>query len=181
MEEGNTTPGQVALRYGLIGGLILVAWGLISQLAGLMDMENLQSGTNRLLSFVNYGVMIVVIVLAIRAYMGDHGGIATFGRAFKVGFLTTLVMAVISLIWTYIYFGLIDSSFVETMKEASMEQMIEQQGLSEEDAENAMGMMGFMFNPVGMAIMGGISLTFMGTIFSLVIAAIMKKNPPETI
>lgn len=179
MEEENATPGSVALRYGLIGGLVLVAIGLVTQITGMVDLSNPQSTTNRIINFFNYAVMIAIIVLAVKAYKEGNSGFASFGRAFRVGFLTMLIIAGITLVWVLLYFGVIDTTMIDTIVEGAKEQMMEQQGMDEEQADQAMGFMGWMFNPVGMAITAAVSTVFMGAIFSLIVAAIMKKNPPE--
>jgi len=180
MEEEKVTPGSVAIRFGLIGGLILVALGLVAQITGLVDMSDPQSTTNRIVNVLNYAIMIGIIVFAVKALKEGNGDIATFGSAFKTGFLTMLIVAAISVVWVLVYFGMIDPTLTDTIKDAAIERMVDQQGMAEEQAEQALGMMSWMFTPTGMAVMAGVGTVFMGAIFSLIVAAIMKKNPPES-
>ena len=81
--------------------------------------------------------------------------------------------------YTYVYFTVIDPGMLEAMLEASRDQMIEKRGLSEEDADQAMAMTSFMFTPGMMALIGTLGSALFGAIFALIVAAIMKRTPPE--
>ena len=181
MENGDVKPGSIALRYGLIGGLVLIAIGLVMQLSGLVDPTDLDKPTNKIANILNYVIFAALAVLAIKAYRDANGGFVTFGKAFTVGILTMLVVAAITLVWSYVYFALIEPDLLEGIQDAAKEQMIDQRGMSEEDADQAMGMMSWMWNPVMMSVMAALGTVFAGLIISLIVAAIMKKNPPEVV
>ena len=59
--------------------------------------------------------------------------------------------------------------------------MIEQQGMSEEQAEQGLKMMSWMFTPVMMSLMGGIFSVIAGVIFSLIVGAFMKREHPANV
>ena len=176
LEEGNAQAGPIALRFGAIGGMVMIALGLVLQLTGLVDPANPQNSTNWLGNVLNIAVTVGVIVYAIKAFMADNGGFVTFGRGFTVGALTVLVMVVISVIWTYVYFAVIEPDLVDTIREVTKDNMIEKQGMDPDQAEKTMGAIGWMFSPGMMAGWVAIFGVIFGMIISLITAAIMKKN-----
>ncbi|HQU59747.1 MAG TPA: DUF4199 domain-containing protein, partial [Saprospiraceae bacterium] len=98
-----------------------------------------------------------------------------------MGFIVVLIASVISMIYTYVYFTMIEPGMIENILDASREKMIEGQGMDEDQAEQALSMMSWMFSPVAMTIIAGVGSLFMGAIFSLIVGAIMKRNPPEAV
>lgn len=174
----HVSPWPTGNRYGLIAGLILVAVGLVIHLAGIVDYSNQSSGGNWVANIANWGVMIAAIVMAVKYHRDEElGGHITFGRAFYVGFIVTLLIAVITLVWSYVFFGFIESGLLTEMTEMTREQMIEEQGLSEEQVEQAMSYTAMFFTPGGMALMAGIGTIFIGLVISLIAGGIMKKTP----
>lgn len=180
LEEGNAKAGPIALRYGAIGGMILIAIGLALQLTGLVNPADPQNSTNWLGNVFNIAVSVGVIVFAIKAFTADNGGFVAFGRAFTVGALTILVMVAISAVWTYVYFAMIEPDLVDAIREATRDNMVEKQGMDPEQADQTMGAIGWMFSPGMMAGWVAIFGVIFGMIISLITAAIMKKTPPET-
>ncbi|NRB51409.1 MAG: DUF4199 domain-containing protein [Saprospiraceae bacterium] len=163
---------SISLRNGAIAGLILVASALIGNLTGLADPTQPNSASNWILNIVNWGIMIAFMVTAINKHRDeDLGGFITFGRAFGVSFLVALVVSVVTAIWNYVYFGFIDPEMANTLMETSMAQ----QGI---DDDAMIDQMKFWFSPGAMAIYALIASLFFSTIISLIVAAVMKKNPP---
>ncbi len=110
----------------------------------------------------------------------DLGGYITFGRAFGVAFLTGLVMAVIGLVWSFLYLQLVDPSIQETIAEATRQSMRDQ-GMSESDIDQAWGITSMFISAPAIAIMGFI-FTLLGTVITgLIVAAVMRRNPPEVV
>lgn len=163
---------SISLRNGAIAGLILIIIGLIGNLTGISDPTQPNSATNWIMNIVNWGIMIAFMVMAVKKHRDeDLGGFITFGRAFGVGFLVTLVLSVITAVWVYVYFGFVDPDMATTI----MENSLAQQGI-EDDA--MIDQMKFWFSPGAMAIYGLLGSLFFGAILSLIIAAVMKKNAP---
>ena len=54
--------------------------------------------------------------------------------------------------------------------------MIEQQGMSESDADQAMSYMTWMMNPAMLSVFAAVGSLIAGIIFSLIIGAIMKRE-----
>lgn len=181
VDPKTVSPFPIATRYGLIASLILVAVGLAFYLGGFVDMSERGGAANWISNIVNWAVMIGASVLAIRKHRDEElAGYISFGRAFTTGFLVNLIIAVVSLIWTYVFFSFVAPELIEQIVEKSMQQMSEQRGMSEEDIEKSMGMMKWMFSPLFFSISAGIAIALIGAIISLITAAIMKKPLPQS-
>ena len=179
IDPSKVSAWPTASRYGLLAGLVLIVLALIVHLTGMVDYTNQSGGSNWIVNLLNWGITIAAIVLAVKQHRDSElGGFISFGRSFNVGFFVTLVIAVVSMVWGYVFFAFIEPGLIEEILEASREQMIEQQGMSEEQAEQGLKMMSWMFTPFMMSLMGGIFSLIAGIIFSLIVGAIMKKEHP---
>jgi len=166
----NASPFPTALRYGLIGGLISIALGLGTYLAGM------QGTIPTILNIVSTVVTIAVIVYAIRTHRDDDlGGYISYGRCLGTGVLTALIMGLIGAIWTIVLFNFIDPDIMTTMMEPQMEAM-EERGMSDEEIEMAMEMTGKFMNPPVMAGMALVGSVVIGLIVSLIAGAFLKKE-----
>lgn len=177
--DPSTVPyAKKAFNQGLIGSLILIAVGLVFNLTGLVE-----PGKNNAMvwvaNLVNWAIIGYFIYAATTSHRDeDLGGYISYGRAFGVGAIVVLAIAVVTIVWSYIYFAFIDPDVFDTIREASMEQMINQQGMSEEEAEEAMGVLSFMWNPGMMSIIAGLGTAVAGLIIDLIISAVVKKDNP---
>lgn len=177
IDPQQVSPWPTASRHGLLAGLVLIVVGLVIHMAGLVDYTGQSSTGSWISNIATWGVMITAIVLAVRQHRDqDLEGYISFGRSFYTGFIVSLLMAVISAVWGYIFFAFVEPGLIDNIMEVSREQMIEQQGMSESDADNAMGMMSWMMNPVMLSVFGALGALFAGVIFSLIIGAIMKRE-----
>ena len=182
VDPSKVSAWPTASRYGLLAGLILVVVGLLIHLSGMVDYTNQGGGANWIVNLLNWGITVAAIVMAVKQHRDeDLGGFISFGRSFRVGFLVTLVIAVVSVVWGYIFFSFVEPGLIEDILSASREQMIEQQGMSEEQAEQGLKMMSWMFTPAMMSLMGGIFSVIAGVIFSLIVGAIMKREHPANL
>lgn len=163
----------ISLRNGAIAGLILIIIGLIANLTGIADPAEPNVALSWILNILNFGILIAFMVMAVKKHRDeDLGGFITFGRSFGVSFLVVLVVSVITAIWMYIYMGYIDPD----MTTAMLENAVNQQGAA--DNEAVIEQMSFMFKPGFLAISGFLFFLVLGVIFSLIVSAVMKKNPP---
>jgi small-conductance mechanosensitive channel len=173
---------NTAITYGALTGLVSIVIGLLSYLAGFSDPSKQQGAMGWINMLISYGVMIGGLVLAVRKHRDQElGGYITFGRAFGVGFLTMLVLGLISAVWTYVFFNFIATDMLELVKQSSIDRMVEKQGMSVDQAEAAMNnpVTKSMMNPAAFTGFAFVGILFIGAIFALIVAAIMRKSPPE--
>ena len=178
IDPQDVSPRPTAMRYGMFWGLAAILLGLVSYLLGWTDPGNSSGGM--ISGIVSFGLSIAMLVLAIKHHRDNElGGYITFGRGFKTGFLTALFYGIIATIWTVIFINFIATDMIEVMQAAMYEQW-ESQGLTEEQIEQVEGFaMMFATKKFMIAASFGGAL-IMGSILSLIISAIMKKDHPQT-
>ncbi|MFQ5448935.1 MAG: DUF4199 domain-containing protein [Saprospiraceae bacterium] len=182
--SGAPDPSTVAMRptaqrYGLIGALILIVVSLAVNLSGLVDYTQKGGTGNTIATILQYGIMITVIVLAIKTHRDDDlGGFITFGRGLGMGMLTALILGIITGIWAYVYFGLIDPGLIDQIREVAHDQALER-GTTEEQLEQAEGIMNFFTSPVFFAVASLIGTLLVSFVTSLIASAVIKVEPPE--
>lgn len=179
MIDPSTVPyAKKAMNQGLIASLVLIVLNLIFSVTGLVEPGDTGAMT-WIVNLITWGVIAYFMYSAQTSHRDeDLGGYISYGRAFAVGGIVLLAIAVITVVWSFIYFSFIDPDIFDTIREASLEQMINQQGMSEEDAERAMGMMDWMWNPGVMSLFAGVGTAVAGLIIDLIVSAVTKKDNP---
>lgn len=182
IHQSDVSPWPTGSRYGMIAALILVVIGLVFYLTGLSDPTGQEGGAgNWISSLLNWVVMAGAIYLATREHRDEElGGYMTYGRGVGIGSVVSLVIAGVTLVWTYVFMAFVATDLVENIRYQMEEQMREQQGMSEAEIEQAMSIAGMFAEPWMIALMAGVITFVTGLIFSLIIAAVMRNDPPET-
>ena len=163
MEENKIVKPQIK---GIIISLIVIILGIVGYYTGL--------GFSGWYNWVVNGVMLIALIIACVHFANQMDGQVTFGKVFLHGFVTSIVITVILLVYTIVAFKVLFPDMQEKIFEMQTEQL-EKRGLDSEKMEQAMSMMKRFFWPF--LIMGVIfgNLIF-GCIASLIGAAIAKKN-----
>lgn len=168
---------QIALNYGAITSLVLIAISLVANVLGITDPRDPKPLINTLISLSSFAVLVVGMVMAIQKHRDeDLSGFINFGRAFSLAMIMGLVVAVINSIFTYVYMEFIDPSIIEFAKENFANQM-EAQGISEGDPGYSAG--AFFVSIGGIMIFVVIFLIFQMLIAGLIAAAIGQKKQPQ--
>ena len=175
LETNNNQPiempvSRTGLRYGLIGGLLSIALSLAMFLTGAVSFDA-EGGGNWVQTLLSVALYLGVLIMAINAHKKLQGGTITFGKAFGVAAVATVVMAVLSAIFTYIYFSFIDPEVLEMAYEKAIEQM-ESQG---QDPEQVAGILKSSLSAAAMSIYSLIGGVILGMIVSLILALIQKN------
>jgi hypothetical protein len=168
MEQKNTSVLVNALIWGSIIGLVSVVYSVI--------LYMLDQTLNRTLGYVGLIILIAGLALAMKSYRDNVlDGILPFGKAFGFGMLIVLVSAIIGGIYGYLLYTVIDPDLMGKMADMQAEQMLER-GLTEDQVEQALEVSKRFMTPVFIFISGFIVNVLMGTVLSLIIAAIFKKD-----
>jgi len=115
----------------------------------------------------------------------DNGGFLTFKEGLKPTFLTFVVGSLLTVLFSYVLFNMIDPSLNDLMKEKSLEmaeKMSSMFGASEEAVEAMREQMEEqdMSMSIGRLVQQYlIGLIFPGFILALIISAVIKKKPAE--
>ena len=163
---------SVSIKWGLILGVLLIAFGLVIQLAGMIG--------NQSVSMISYIFVIAAIYMAHKAYKDDGDGFMSYGQGLGIGTLTVLIGSVLGSIFSYINMKFIDTTIIETVKELQYEKMIEQ-GMSDVEIERTMDMSASFMTPGFIAIMAVVATVFFGFILSLIVSAITKNQNPADV
>jgi amino acid transporter len=170
-QESQVTTRSTGIRYGLISGLISIAFFVIMNIAGMSTQE----GPGRWIGLVITGV---IIFLAHKYYKDNGDGFMTIGQGTGIGFWLGLISSVISSVFTYIYIKFIDPSFIQQILDKQRE-AFEQRQMSEDQIDQAMQMTEKFTTPeviLGMGLFFGVIIV---TIIALIIALFTQKKNPE--
>jgi len=168
-QTNNSNLLRSTMTSGAILGVSLVIYSLILYMTNLMFITAL--------GYVSYLIMIGGIVLAIKNYREQEQGFINYGRAVGVGMLTIAFAAIIVAIFVYLLYTIIDPGLIEKSLEVARNKMAAK-NLSDDQIETAINITKKFMTPGFLVISTILGNAFMGLIFSLVIAAFMKKEKP---
>lgn len=163
-----TTPARVALKWGLITGVALILYSTV--------LYTLDLTTNRGMSVIIYVILIGGLVLGMREYRTANAGYMTYGEGMSLGALLSAVAGLLSSVFSVFYTQVIDPGFQARITEQVRDQMESAGNLSDEQVDQAVEMMGKFQSPGLQFLFGVLGTILIGVIFSLVIAAILRKN-----
>ena len=169
MEENQVKTGKIAWMYGAIGGGIGIVFTLM-----LMSMDMLyDQGWGK--SVVSTLILVAAIVLAISSFKKQNQGFLTLGEALKTGIGTSLVAAVIALIFTYLLMNFLVPDFMDKTTELSRITIQEKSPqITPEQLDNALEMQKkFFWIAYPMILLFNL---FIGFIVSLISGLVMKKE-----
>ena len=170
MENKNASL-RSSMNYGLILGLALIALSLIQY---IMDIYNSPAWV----SILNYAFFIGVIFYGTKKFRDDVlGGSISYGKAVGFGVLISLFASIIFGFFFYLLVTFIDPDYMANMMKA-VEEMYLEKGMSEDQVEMAMKMVGKMQTPLLLMISSIFGFVLMGTFFSLITSAFIKKEKP---
>ena len=170
---------KIVLTFGLIAGGILgamMAFMVPACMNGHVDLT-----TSALVGYASMVLAFLAVFFGIRSYRDKSGdGTITFGRAFKVGILITLIACAIYVTaWEIIYFNFLPD-FADKYAALSLDKMRAAGASAAEIAEAEKKMDDFtrlyptpLFN-IGMTFM---EIFPVGLIVTLVSAAILRRKP----
>ena len=168
MENKNTSVGKNAINYGAILGIVLIMYSLILY---MLDMI-----TNQALAYVSYIFMLGGVIIGIKNYRDKVlGGYISYGKGLGFGTLVCLFAGILSAIYTYVLYDIIDPELIDKMIAIGQEKMIEQ-GLSQEQIAQAEPFQRKFMHPGIMAGMVIFMTTLIGFVMSLIVAAVLKKE-----
>ncbi|HQV00309.1 MAG: DUF4199 domain-containing protein [Bacteroidia bacterium] len=161
------------IKFGLLAGLFSIIWTLV-----MYVFELDKSSFSKALGWISIIASLAFIVLAVKESKSVAGGYINFGDAFKDGFLVMLISGIIGVGYFYLHVSFVDDGFVEHIVENTRLEMSKQQDLTEEQMEQAWKYTEMFLTPGVMAFFGLLAHLVTGTIGALIIAAIMRKEPP---
>lgn len=169
MEKKNPSVLMNALTWGVIIGLISIVYSVV--------LYMLNQSFNRALGYAGIIILIAGLAFAMKNYRDSVlEGIMPFGKAFGFGVLIVVVSGLLGSIYTYLLYTVIDPELQQKLMEFSAEKMLESGRVTEDQLEQTMEFTKKFMSPVYLTVSGFIMNCIFGTIVSLIVAAIFKKE-----
>lgn len=124
---------------------------------------------------ITTALFIGIVVWGIKSFKSENGGFLSWGQGVKIGVGIAVLAGLINVIYSYIFMNFIEPDFMNQMMEVQNQAYIDQ-GMTEEQIENANEMVKKFQSPGITAAMGIIAYAIGGFIVSAIGAAIMKKS-----
>lgn len=176
INEGDVSPQQVILKYGLISSAVAVIATLLSNMMGLMSKG---FGTMMVVGLASLVVSILILVYAVREHRDQQlGGFITFKRVFLVTFAIMLLSGAINQLFSYVYMNFINPSAASEAMEATRS-MLEKMNMPEDSIEKAIQEAETSLKSPMTIIKGLLSVAVVGAIVAAIMGAAMKKLPPR--
>lgn len=171
--ENTATPvttTSVAVRYGLLAGLIsvIISFGL--------NMAGLENSPAKWLTSL---VLVGGIFLAQKAFKQQNGGFMSYGQGLGIGTILAVVSGLLSAIFSYVYITFIDPEFLGRIMDKTRAEMEAKGSMSDAQIDQAMGWTSKMMTGPMMFVSVLIGSLIMGFLVSLIVSAIVKNNRPE--
>ena len=161
----------VGTKGGIYTGLVLIAFTLLSFLAGWYG----SSSANTVFSVISY---LVGIYFTHKAFK-DHGdGYMTYVQGLGLGSVLSLVSGILNSAFSIVYLIFFDNTFISRQMEQTRIQL-EERGMSDAEIEQALEFAEFFTSPMALFFMAVLSSLFFGFIWSLIISAFTKETDPR--
>ncbi len=172
MEKLSPSKSSTVLSWGLYLGIASIVFILLVSYSGLMG--------NKVVGLLWYVILAAILVLGIKHYkVKENEGFLKYSQGLGIGTLIGLVGGAIYGLFTYVFYTAIDPSVHEKLVVLSQEEALKN-GATEASLEQAEPFLNIILSPGMLSFFNILGTVFMAFIFSLVIAAILKKDPePE--
>ena len=168
--EQPTTSARVALKFGLITGVIL----MIHSVAIIVTEQYMNSWLSTPVQLI---VLSICMVLAMKEFKAGNDGYMSYGQGLGIGTLMGAVSGVLLSIYSYVYNEFIDPNLKTNILNKVREQF-ETQGMSDDQIDTAMAFSQKFSSPGFGFVFGVLGMIFLGFLVSLVASAFQKKEKP---
>lgn len=169
--ESTVTTRSVGIRYGVIMGIVSIAFFMIMMVAG-MDMQ----GPARWASLI---YTVIIFYLAHKYFKESGDGYMSIGQGTGIGFWSSLIASAISSVFTYVYVKFIDQTFIQQILDKQRQGFEEAGNMSDDQIDAAMEMTAKFTTPEMMVVFGLIGGVVIGVICAVVVSLFTQKKNPE--
>lgn len=173
---------RIVTRYGFIAGLIVTAW-MVGSVAMCYSRNNFEG--NMMLGYASMVLAFSFIYVGIKSYRDqDKGGFISFGKAFKVGLIISLIASTMYVVvWLIDYYVFIPD-FLEKYTAHVLNQTkaagASQQEITAKTAEMA-NFKQMYKNPLMVVLITYAEILPVGLIISLICALLLKRKASESL
>lgn len=154
-------------------------WGVVTGMAAIVLalLVYLMTSPMSAWNYLSYAAAVAIACAGVSNWRKQKGGYLTFGQTYVHLLLQTIVYAAIAAVWAFVFFTWIAPDAImsiQLMQEAKMEE----QGVPQAQIDMAMDIMRKWQTPPVIAISSLFMNILLIGLIHLVVAAIMKKDPP---
>ncbi len=173
MEEKTASIWKSTFISGLYLAIVLILISVVFYVTG--------NSFSKMAQYLSYPIMLAGIIWGQVNYKKLLDGTMTYGQSLGAGTLTMVFASVISSIYTFLLYKVIDPSLQEQLRIYTEEQIIKQGRVPEEQIDMAVEMATKFQTPVMMVVMGIFGGALIGFIISLITSIFVKKNPTDEV
>lgn len=170
--QSNRGIAAIALKYGLIQGVISFILFLLGTFAGIRFGSAVTA--------VNAVVLIVLIFLAHAEYKRAHAGMMSYPQGLGTGTLLAAIAAVVDAILVFIYLKYINSGYLATVAQAQRV-AIERRGLSGAQAQQAMTIVAAFRTPLLIVLTSLVTSIIIGFVIALIVSLFTQKEDSRAV
>jgi hypothetical protein len=170
--DDQRAPGtmKIAMKYGLIQGVLSFLGSTLITLAGIK--------ANWVSVAFHAAVLIALMVLAHREFKRTHNGVMMYSEGLGSGTLLSIIAAVVTSVLAYVYLKYINGGSLAAAIQAQ-QVALEQRGVTGPQARQAMGIIGAVMTPVGVAVLSLIVTVIVGFIVALIVSIFTQNETPR--
>lgn len=173
MEQKTTSIWKSTMVTGLYLAIAMILSSVIFYVTG--------NPFSKMAQYLSYPIMIAGILYGQISYKKELDGGITYGQSFGAGLLTMVFASVISGIYTYLLYDIIDPSLQDQLRLYTEEQIISQGRVPEDQLDMAVEMATKFQTPTMMFAMAIIFGSLLGAIISLITSIFVKTKSADEI
>jgi hypothetical protein len=166
METKLPSSNQTAFKWSLIYFVVTI---ILTYTYQFLNIDSTSA-----VKYIGYIPYIAFLFLAQKEYKDTLGGYLTFGQGFLTGFKYALITSILLAIFMYLYWTVLSPQVFQQIVDTTKQQLEAKGGLTDDQINMSLKFVNTIIFSISILI-GGI---VMGTIISLIIAAIIKKEKP---
>ena len=177
--ETKISPAKSGLQFGLSFGVIMILEFVIMYVIGMDKLVGTSFGL--IVNLLNYLILpIAFIYLGCANYKKNNNGFITFSECLKTGVSITFIAALVYAVF-YLLFNLIFPEFTVQLISITKTEIVKKQpNITSEQLDMAISMTKKFMNPYIVFPVTLAMYSFFGLIYSLIVGAIVKKDPNQS-
>jgi hypothetical protein len=179
---GNKTSiSKFALQYGILFGIIMILEFVIGYILNIDPTTNQSFGV--IINVLNYFILpAILIYVACNAYKTKfNNGFISFSQCLKIGVTICVIAGLLYGLFSATFGMMFPEYFEEMMKKMRIVMRDKNPQMTSEQIDMAITMSKKFMNPVISIPITVIMYAFIGLLISLIIGAIVKKDPNQSI
>jgi Protein of unknown function (DUF4199) len=179
--ENKTSTSKFALQCGVLFGVIMILEFVIGYILNIDPTTNQSFGV--IISVLNYFILpAILIYVACNAYKTKlNNGFISFGQCLKIGVTICIIAGLLYGLFSAAFGMMFPEYFEEMMKKMRIVMRDKNPEMTSEQIDMAITMSKKFMNPIISIPITVIMYAFIGLIISLIIGAIVKKDPNQSI